>query len=192
MSADEAVKRYVVLDRDGTLIESHHYLSDPDQVRLLPGVTAGLRRLREMNLGLVVTTNQSAVGRGLFNLARLGEIHARFESLLAAAGIRLDGLYSCPHRPEDACDCRKPRIGLLDRASSELDFLPRESFVIGDNVCDIEMGKACGAVTFLVRTGYGAQIVREGGVSPDHVVDDLVEAADIIRGILEKAGERIA
>ena len=185
-----AARRFVVLDRDGTLIESHHYLADPEKVRLLPGVVAGLRRFRAMGLGIVVVTNQSAVARGILDLDRLAAIHARMESQLAAEKLRLDGLYVCPHHPEEDCDCRKPRTGLLDQAASEHRFVPRDCFVIGDNTCDIELGRACGASTFLVRTGYGEQVRREGAAEPEHLVDDLVQAAEIIWDTLHSAGER--
>lgn len=183
-------RRFVVLDRDGTLIESHHYLSDPDLVRLLPRAAEGVHRFRAMDLGVVVVTNQSPIGRGLFGFDRLDAIHARLEALLSAEGVGLDGLYVCPHRPDEGCECRKPGLGLVERAASEHGFEPRRSFVIGDNACDIDMGNACGASTFLVRSGYGEQVMREASASPDHVVDDLVEAAGIIRGILGGVGVR--
>jgi D-glycero-D-manno-heptose 1,7-bisphosphate phosphatase len=183
-----AQRRFVLIDRDGTLIVGHHYLSDPDRVELLPGVAAGLRAMRQLGLGLVVVTNQSAVGRGLFDLARLERIHQRLEALLAVEGLRLDGLYLCPHRPEEDCRCRKPRTGLVESAAAEHGFDPARSFVIGDDVCDVELGQACGASTLLVTSGHGERVLREGAAAPDHVVRDLVEAATVIRDILDVAG----
>ncbi|MCI0461149.1 MAG: HAD family hydrolase [Gemmataceae bacterium] len=177
-------RRFVVLDRDGTLIVERHYLSDPGQVELLPGVAAGLSRLRDLGLGLVVVTNQSGVGRGYFDEARLDLIHQRLTDLLHVEGVRLDGIYSCPHRPEDGCECRKPRPGLLRQAAEQLGFDARASFVIGDKPCDVELGRAVRATTLLVRTGYGAQFAKDPTVAPDHVVDDLGQAATAIERLL--------
>jgi len=173
-------RRFVVLDRDGTIIVERQYLSDPRQVELIPGAASGLRQLSQMGLGLLVITNQSAVGRGFFDQARLDLIHQRVCELFVAEGVYLDGIYVCPHRPEDDCPCRKPRPGLMELAARELDFDPQACFVIGDKACDIDLGRRVGATTFLVRTGYGAQVAAEDTVTPDYVVDGLEEAARVI------------
>ncbi len=128
-------KRYVILDRDGTIIEERHYLSDPDAVQLLP---------------------------------------------LAAEDVRLDGIYFCPHKLDDNCCCRKPEPGLVDLAARQLDFNPAACVVIGDKRCDIELGRRIGAMTMLVRTGYGAQEEATCAVAPDHFVDNLHDAAKSI------------
>ena len=177
-------QRFVVLDRDGTIIVERHYLSDPHQVELIPGALSGLRRLSEMELGLIVITNQSAIGREFFDEVRLSLIHQRLGELLGVAGISLNGIYFCPHIPEDNCLCRKPRSGLLELAAQELDFDPRDCFVIGDKACDVELGQRVGATTFLVRTGYGDQVVAEATVAPDYVVDDLLNAVQVIEHLL--------
>ena len=183
-------RRFVILDRDGTLIHGRPYLADPQEVELVVGAAQALGRLRDRGMGIIVVTNQSGVGRGYFDLDRLAEIHGRVEQLLQAAGVRTDGIFFCPHTPDDGCACRKPRPGLVERAAEELDFDPRWSFVVGDNVCDIELGRAVGATTLLVRTGYGAQVAAEGRVRPDHIVDDLAAACDTIEGIVWGAPER--
>lgn len=177
-------RRFVVLDRDGTIIVERHYLSDPTQVELIPGAVAGLRQLNEMGLGLIVITNQSGVSRGFFDQACLDLIHQRLHELLEEERIHLDKVYFCPHRPEDHCLCRKPEIGLLKLAAQELGFNPRASFVIGDKACDIGLGQRVGATTFLVRTGYGAQVASETMVTPDYVVNDVGDAAHVIERIL--------
>jgi D-glycero-D-manno-heptose 1,7-bisphosphate phosphatase len=173
-------QRFVLLDRDGTIIQERHYLSDPDQVELLRGVASGLRQLRRMGFGLIVVTNQSGVGRGFFDTSQLALIHRRLYELLAQEGVHLNGIYYCPHTPTDDCPCRKPRPGLVARAAAEWAFDPQNSFVIGDKVCDIELGQRLGATTFLVRTGYGEQVAIQGTVNPDYTVDDLWEAARVI------------
>lgn len=177
-------RRFVVLDRDGTLIVERNYLADPNQVALLPGAVAALQRFRDMGLGLVVVTNQSGVGRGLFTLEQMQRVHERMVELLQAEGVTLDGIYFCPHTPETGCACRKPNSGLIHQAVQELGFTPVDSFVIGDKPCDIELGKAIGATTLLVRTGYGEQFAAAGNTGADHVVDDLTQAADTIQRLL--------
>jgi D-glycero-D-manno-heptose 1,7-bisphosphate phosphatase len=177
-------RQFVVLDRDGTIIVERHYLSDPLQIEFLPGAVKGLRQMLAMGLGLVVVTNQSAVRRGFFDEARLDSIHRRFCELLETEGIYLEGIYFCPHTPEDNCSCRKPKPGLIERAASELDFDLPASFVIGDKPADIEMGRQVRATTFLVRTGYGADFVGDPAVSPDYLADDLSAVAQVIQRLL--------
>jgi D-glycero-D-manno-heptose 1,7-bisphosphate phosphatase len=183
-------RRFVVLDRDGTVIVERHYLSDPNQVQLLSGTALGLRRLRELGLGLVLVTNQSAIGRGFFDHQRLQSIHSRLGELLEAERVHLDGIYFCPHTPEDECACRKPQPGMIEAAAEELDFDPRQSFVIGDNECDMELGRRVGATTILVRTGYGAKVAAEAEAKPDYIVNDLAEAAQVIERLVA-VGDRI-
>ena len=179
-------RRFVVLDRDGTIIVEHNYLSDPSQVELLPGSAAGLKQMRDLGLGLIVITNQSAIGRGFIDRTRLDQIHERLGELLKREGIQLDRLYFCPHLPEDNCACRKPATGLLDLAANELGFEPRSCFVIGDKACDIELGRRVEATTILVRTGYGEQFEKDGDLQPNFTVSNLKEAAEVIKEIVEK------
>lgn len=177
-------QRFVLLDRDGTINVERHYLSHPDQVELIRNAARGLAALSQLGLGLIVVTNQSGVGRGLFDIARLDEIHARLRELLAAEGVRLDGIVYCPHLPEDGCRCRKPLAGLVEDAARDHGFRPEECFVIGDKPCDIELGRTIGATTFLVRTGYGSQVAAENTALADYVVDDLWDAAQVIGRLL--------
>jgi len=182
-------RRFVLLDRDGTIIFERHYLSDPTEVELLPGAASGLRKMRELGLGLALITNQSAVGRGLIEKAQLDSIHERMCELLKMENVILDGIYYCPHMPEDMCSCRKPGTALIDFASEELKFDPCDCYVVGDKDCDIAMGKRVGATTLLVLTGHG-EVTRAEKISrPDFVVGDLDEAATIIGCLLRRAYE---
>lgn len=171
-------KRFVLIDRDGTINVEKHYLSDPDQLELYPGVGPALKRLQDAGFGLAVITNQSGVARGYFDLARLEQIHDRLRTLLAAEGVAVDGIYICPHGPDDDCTCRKPLPGMVEQAVAEHGFDPAQAFMIGDKEVDVELGHAVGAVSFLVRTGHGAKHVA--GTKADYVADDLAAAAEII------------
>lgn len=172
-------RRFVLLDRDGTLIAERNYLARVEDVELFPSTAPGLRLLHQAGLGLAVLTNQSGLGRGYFDWAALNAVHAHLTQLLANEGVPLSGIYVCPHTPDDDCDCRKPKVALVQHAAAELHFDPAQSFVIGDKPCDIELGRQVGAATFLVRTGYGASWERQG-LQADYIVDDLLAAARII------------
>ena len=173
-------RRFVLLDRDGTVLVERHYLADPSGVELTTGAAAGLLALQRAGFGLVIITNQSGIARGLFDRATLDRIHERMIDLLAAGGVRLDGIYVCPHGPDDGCSCRKPRTGLVEQAAAELRFDPRQSFVVGDNVGDVQLGERIGATTILVQTGYGMETAAQ--TRPDHITPDLqTAAASIIR-----------
>ena len=176
-------RRYALLDRDGTLIVQKHHLSSIEELELLPGAASGLRRLEAAGVGAVVVTNQSVVGRGILSMEELGRIHEEMLRRLQAEGAGLDAIYICPHRPDENCTCRKPSTELAQRAAAELNFELREAFVIGDQPGDIQMGRACGATTVLVRTGYGGQWERDG-LKADIVADDLAAAAEGIQAML--------
>jgi len=169
---------YALFDRDGTLIKECHYLSRPDKVSLLPGVAVGLRRLQESNIGLAVVSNQSGIGRGFFTISQVEKVNCRLRKILASEGVTLNGIYVCPHIPEDNCDCRKPATGLVRKAVKELNFDPRSAFIVGDRVCDIELGHRVGSTTILVRTGYGEQ--EKEMVTPDYTVGDMNGAVSVI------------
>ena len=164
---------FILLDRDGTLNVEKHYLSDPDQLALFPGTGSALKRLRELGYGLAVLTNQSGVGRGYFGLDAVERVHDRLRELLAADGASVDGIFVCPHGPDEACDCRKPLPGLAEQARAEFGFDPQRAVMIGDKAADIGLGQAIGAATILVRTGWGADAEKAQECDPDVIVDDL-------------------
>lgn len=180
---------YLLLDRDGTLIQECHYLSDPEKVVLLPGVIEGLRRFRALGYGLLVITNQSGIGRGYFGLDDYEQVTGRMHQLLEREGLSLDGVYFCPHAPDEGCQCRKPRTGLVERAARDLGFDPKTSVVIGDKLSDMELARNAGCFSILVRTGYGREAEKEGPEIWDFAADDLPEAAMIIENEICK-GER--
>lgn len=177
-------RRFVLLDRDGTIIVEKNYLSNPDHVELIPGAVKALKEFKKLGLGLVIITNQSGIGRKYFDLDALSKIHRKLTDLLFKGGVVLDDIYFCPHIPEDNCNCRKPKLGLIKKAAKEHNFDPKKCFVIGDKAIDVKLGQKMGATTFLVRTGYGAEIEKENLVKPDFIVDDLFQTAITIEEIL--------
>jgi histidinol-phosphate phosphatase family protein len=178
-----AARPAVFLDRDGTLVREVGYLSDPGDLEILPGVPQALRDLQAAGLALVVVSNQSGVGRGLFSIDRVHEAMARLRRRLRAEGVELDGVYFCPHRPEAGCACRKPGSLLLERAADDLGLTLPGSFMVGDKRLDVETGHRVGARGLLVRTGYGRDEENREGTeaeAPDAVCDDLASAAEWI------------
>ena len=179
------MSRLVLIDRDGTINVERHYLSSPEEIELFPKSGEAIKLLRDVGLKVAVVTNQSAVGRGYFDLDRLSEIHNRLNEILSSYDTTVDAIYFCPHVPEDNCECRKPLTQMARHAETEFGVELSKSFVIGDNVCDIELGKNINATTILVRTGYGKRTEEEKTTQPDYIVENLFDAACLIKEILE-------
>lgn len=171
-------KRFVLIDRDGTLIVEKCYLSDPDQVEVISGAALALKRLQEAGWGICVVTNQSGIARGFFDMGQLGKVHQRLAEMLARFGVQLDGIYQCPHDPDAGCDCRKPLPGMVHQAVAAHGFNPREAWVIGDKEVDVGLGHSVGAKSILVRTGYGKSLETES--KADFIVDDLAAGIDLV------------
>lgn len=171
---------FVFLDRDGTIIVQKQYLSDPKEVELIDGAAAALKQLRAAGFGLAVVTNQSGIGRGLFDQARLDAIHDRMRALLAREGAAVDAIYACPHAPEQACACRKPAAGMIEQAAREHAVDLSRSWMVGDKDADVDLARTAGLQSILVRTGYGRELETSLTGRADLVTDDLREAAERI------------
>jgi D-glycero-D-manno-heptose 1,7-bisphosphate phosphatase len=179
------VRPAVFLDRDGTLIELVHHLTDPAQVRLIPGAATAVARLRGSGYVAVIVTNQSVIGRGLLTEKGLAEVHAEMLTRLAVEDAAVDHVYFCPTAPvtkdptviEDPM--RKPGPGMLLAAARDHALDLAASWMVGDTVSDMLAGRNAGCRTILVRTGYGARFDHAYDCV-DHIAADLREAADII------------
>src|ERR1700722_14666319 len=125
-------KRFVLIDRDGTLNVEKNYLSFPDQLELIPGAASALKRLQRAGWGICVVSNQSGIARGYFDMGQLDKVHQRLTEMLAQSDVRLDGIYFCPHSPNDSCNCRKPLPGMIQQATAAHGVNPREAWIIGD------------------------------------------------------------
>jgi D-glycero-D-manno-heptose 1,7-bisphosphate phosphatase len=157
--AESAVKGLpaLLVDRDGTLIEERDYLSDPAQVRLLPGAATTLRRFRDAGHALVLVTNQSGVGRGYFDWAVYETVASALREQLAAEGVTLDAEAVCGHAPADACDWRKPQPGMISAAGQALQLDLRGSVMVGDKLSDLQAANTAGVGRLVhVASGHGA------------------------------------
>jgi D-glycero-D-manno-heptose 1,7-bisphosphate phosphatase len=175
----------VVLDRDGVINrDSREYVKSADEWLPLPGSIEAIARLSRAGFTVAVASNQSGLARGLFDEAALGAMHAKLAALVAEAGGAIGRIAWCPHGPDDGCDCRKPRPGLLQRLARHYGISLERVPVIGDSLRDLEAALAVGARPILVRTGNGAMAETRlpetfGTVE---VYDDLSAAADVLIG----------
>lgn len=154
----------VFMDRDGTVNVEVHYLSEPDQVQLLPTVAETILQLNSSNTPVVVVTNQAGIARGFFPESQLELVHNRLHELLIEHRAKVDGVYYCPHHPSEGigeyrieCECRKPKPGMLKQAAADLWIDLTRSLMIGDRESDLAAGANAGCVTALVKTGYGLE-----------------------------------
>ncbi|MBF0170376.1 MAG: HAD family hydrolase, partial [Nitrospinae bacterium] len=172
----------VFLDRDGCINVEDHYITDIARFRLYPWSVDALRRLQEAGFALVVVTNQGGIAKGLTPVALVEETHALLRRWLAEAGIAIDRIDYCPHHPDSGhpvlslpCDCRKPEPGMILRAVEELNLDLSRSYVVGDKLSDVALGKNLGVTSLLVRTGFGekheGKIVPGDPLAPNAVVD---------------------
>jgi D-glycero-D-manno-heptose 1,7-bisphosphate phosphatase len=168
----------IFLDRDGTLVEEVNFLSRVEDLRLFPFSESAVRQLKDAGYLIVVVTNQSGIGRGIYSEADMHAIHEAIQKELNGA---IDAFYFCPHLPGSGCECRKPKTGMITAALRDLDIATAGSWMIGDKKIDVETGIAANLRTALVLTGYGAQHRGLLKVEPDLICDDMGSAvAEIV------------
>jgi D-glycero-D-manno-heptose 1,7-bisphosphate phosphatase len=172
---------FIILDRDGVINEdSDAYIKSPDEWRPIPGSLEAISLLTQQDYRIVVLTNQSGISRGLFDRVTLDKMHAKMRAMAESAGGRIDDIFYCPHAPEDACHCRKPRPGLFlafaEKYGVSLDQIP----AIGDSHRDIEAARAVGALPILVKTGKGRRTLARYPDLDIPIVSNLYEAAQYI------------
>jgi D-glycero-D-manno-heptose 1,7-bisphosphate phosphatase len=176
ISSEKPLNRAVFLDRDGTVNVEVGYLSNLNQLRLIPGAGEAIKRLNRKGLKVVLVTNQSGVARGFFSESFVLETHVLLRKMLSQEGANIDGIYYCPHHPKAGnshytkeCDCRKPGTGMINRAAKDLSIDVNKSFVVGDKWSDVELGQRAGASSILVKSGFAQDDI--GNVRPDHLND---------------------
>jgi D-glycero-D-manno-heptose 1,7-bisphosphate phosphatase len=169
----------VFLDRDGTINEEVHYLDDPDRFYLIPGAAQAIRLLNEADILTIVVSNQAGVGRGYFSATTVEAIHEQLANQLFGHGAHIDAIYYCVHHPNEGCDCRKPKTGMLKQAAREHSIDTYLSFMVGDKMSDLEAGRQVGCQTVLVLTGHGEKAresLQATYFRPDYVSLDLRDA----------------
>jgi D-glycero-D-manno-heptose 1,7-bisphosphate phosphatase len=154
--------KLIILDRDGTINEDRDdFVRSPEEWSPLPGALEAIARLNHAGWHTVLATNQSGLGRGLFDMAALNAMHAKMQSMLAKVGGRIDAVFFCPHSPDESCTCRKPLPGLIEQIGQRFGVDLRSVPIVGDSLRDLQAGVAMGCQPHMVRTGKGATLSDE-------------------------------
>ena len=158
-------KKLVILDRDGVInVDSDAFIKSPDEWIAIPGSLEAIARLNQAGYRVVVASNQSGIGRGLFDMAALNAMHAKMQRAAAAVGGRIDAVFFCPHTADDQCECRKPKPGLLKMIMDRFEIDPSATPVVRDSLRDLQAGAVLGFDLHLVLTGKGAKTLAAGGL----------------------------
>ena len=187
-------KPAVFIDRDGTINEQLGYINHLSRFVLLPGVVEAVRLLNKNNFLSIIVTNQSGVAQGYYSIDLVYETHDFLKTTLKEKGAIIDGIFFCPHHPRgivpeyrSECDCRKPKLGLVEQALESFDIDMTSSYVVGDRYIDMELAQRLNLKGILVKTGYGLgeieYILPAQDIKPTHIAQDLLGA---VRWILEK------
>lgn len=182
------------LDRDGTINVDKGYIGSPHDIELIPGAARGIRLLTDAGYTVFGVSNQSGVARGFYGIEEVLTVNRRVEELLLAEGARISEILYCPHHPRGmvpeysiVCQCRKPMPGMVDAARRKHGFAIADAIVIGDKICDVELGRNIGARTALVTTGFGAEektkIDCGEAPAPDVFAPTLLEAVIALLGV---------
>ena len=175
--------KLVILDRDGTInADSDQYIKSPEEWQPLPGALEAIARMNHAGWHTVIASNQSGLGRGLFDVAALNAMHAKMHKMLSAQGGRIDAVFYCPHTPDEGCRCRKPNPGLFEQIADRFGIDMKGVPVVGDGLRDLQAGAAAGCEPHLVLTGKGAAL-RGQPLPPEYppgtlVHEDLTAFAD--------------
>lgn len=177
--------KLVILDRDGTInLDSDAYIKSPDEWQPIPGALEAIAKLNHAGWHAVIASNQSGIGRGLFDVTTLNAMHAKMNKMLAAVGGRVDAVFYCPHAADEGCHCRKPLSGLFEQIGERYGVDLKNVPVVGDSARDVVAGVAVGCEPHLVLTGKGEAF--RGVALPDsfpmgtRVHDDLAAFADYL------------
>ncbi|OMH39455.1 D-glycero-beta-D-manno-heptose-1,7-bisphosphate 7-phosphatase [Motiliproteus sp. MSK22-1] len=176
------MNKLVILDRDGVINEdSDNYIKSVDEWIPIPGSAEAIAQLSSAGYLVAVATNQSGIARNYFSLETLKAMHNKMEALVNAAGGHIDGIFFCPHGPDDRCQCRKPSPGLITQIEKHFGQSAEGAFIVGDSKRDLEAGLARGCTPILVRTGKGERTLAKGlDIENVIIVDDLQAAATYI------------
>jgi D-glycero-D-manno-heptose 1,7-bisphosphate phosphatase len=159
--------KLIILDRDGVInFDSDQFIKNPEEWKPIPGSLEAIARLNQADYRVVVSTNQSGIGRGLFDMPMLNAIHDKMHKACALVGARIDAVFFCPHTAEANCSCRKPRVGMLEEIAERYNVSLAGVPAVGDSLRDLQSAATLGALPFLVLTGKGLKTKAAGNL-PD-------------------------
>lgn len=174
--------RVVFLDRDGVINENRSdHVKSWDEFVFIPGALEAIRRLRQAGWCIIVITNQAIINRGIVARATVNDINRRMVKAIVQNGGWVHGVFYCPHRPDENCDCRKPAPGLLLQAAGRLQLPLDKCYLVGDALTDIQAGSAVGCQCALVRTGRGREQLDSADLAaypPFHITADITTATN--------------
>ena len=174
-------EKFVLLDRDGVINQdSDHFIKSAEEWQPIPGSLEAIALLNKHGYKVIVTTNQSGLGRGLFDHATLEQIHDKMQRMTAEQGGKIDAIYYCPHEPNENCNCRKPKPGLLETFADEYKVALEKIPFIGDSLRDIQAGQSAGAIPILVKTGKGSKTLADNPDLNVPIFENLYDAAQFI------------
>ncbi|MGO4810449.1 D-glycero-beta-D-manno-heptose 1,7-bisphosphate 7-phosphatase [Cupriavidus sp. 2MCAB6] len=169
--------KLVVLDRDGVInLDSDQFIKTPDEWIPIDGSLEAIAALNQAGYRVVIASNQSGIGRGLFEMSALNAMHEKMHKALANLGGRVDAVFFCPHTAADGCDCRKPKAGMLEQLAERFGVELKGVPLVGDSLRDLEAGLAVGCAPHLVLTGKGAKTEKKGGLPPGTLIHDDLRA----------------
>ncbi|UCD55227.1 MAG: HAD-IIIA family hydrolase [Candidatus Omnitrophota bacterium] len=180
-------KKIVFIDRDGVINKDpggwtkHNYVTRWEDFKFLPGSKEALKKLNDARYEIIIISNQAGVGKGHYSKDELDTVNSKMLEEIKKAGAGIRKVYYCIHRPDDNCDCRKPKIGLFKQAEEEMGIKAGGSYFIGDAKTDIEAGEKAGLKTILVLSGKTIlEDMRSSNIKPDYIFDDIFEAVEFI------------
>ena len=171
--------KLIILDRDGVInADSAQFIKTPDEWKPIPGSIEAIAHLTQAGYRVVVATNQSGVGRGLFDMATLNAIHDKMHHAVSAIGGRIDAVFYCPHAADSTCNCRKPKPGMFEEIARRFNVTLEGVPAVGDSLRDLQAAAAVAAIPILVKTGKGDKTLAAGDLPKDtQIFDDLAAVA---------------
>lgn len=182
--------KLIILDRDGVINQdSDSFIKSPEEWEPIPGSLEAIARLYRAGYRVVVATNQSGLGRGLFDIIALNAIHQKMHAAVRAAGGIIDSIFFCPHTVSDNCDCRKPRQGMFNAIAQRYDVSLDGVPAVGDSLRDLQAGFLAGCQPILVMTGKGPLTHENGGLPPETILFDNLAA--VVNHLLDSEAESV-
>ncbi len=173
------MEKVVFLDRDGVISkDSPDHIKSWDEFHFLPKAKDAIKLLTKNNFNVIVITNQSVIARGMTSVTELEEMHSNMVKEIEKKGGKIVDIYYCPHHPDDGCNCRKPAPGMLLQAIKDHDIDPKKSFMVGDRMMDVKVGKKVGTRSIIIPSKLGKKEMKEEKkIKPDYIAENLYDAS---------------